>query len=112
MAEPTDGNVYVRLSLVRPKAGQEEKVAEILNDLVGFYAAQPGYLQGYTLETNAPGSEVGRLTMWKSEHDAEATASNQHVMAQRSELLRLVEGGSHIERSFSALRFRSPERAR
>jgi len=87
---------------VRPKSGQETKVAEILDDLVGFYAGQPGYLQGYTLVTTAPGSEVGRLTMWRSERDAEVTANNQHVMSQRSELMRLVEGSSHIERSFTA----------
>ncbi|HTE83693.1 MAG TPA: hypothetical protein VK821_03100 [Dehalococcoidia bacterium] len=109
MAEFNDGNVYVRLSLVRPKSGQEEKVSDILNDLVGFYAGQPGYLQGYTLVTTAPGSEVGRLTMWRSERDAETTASTQHVMAQRSELMRLVEGGSHIERSFTALPHLAPE---
>ena len=102
MAETAGENVYVRLSLVRPKTGQESRVSDILNDLVGFYANQPGYLQGYTLVTTAPGSEVGRLTLWRSEHDAEATASAQHVMSQRSELLRLVEGGSHIERSFTA----------
>lgn len=112
MAEPTDGNVYVRLSLVRPKSGQEERVSEILDDLVSFYSGQAGYLNGYTLETTAPGSEMGRLTMWRSEQDAEATAHNQHVMARRSELLRFVEGSSNIERSFTALRHRATESAR
>jgi heme-degrading monooxygenase HmoA len=102
MADTGSEQVYVRLSLVRPKPGQEARVTEILNDLLNVYASQPGYLQGYSLTSNDPGTEIGRLTMWRSEHDAEATANSQHVMAQRAELMRLVEGGSHVERSFLA----------
>jgi heme-degrading monooxygenase HmoA len=104
MAEARSAQVYVRLSLVVPKAGQAAAVAAILDDLLNVYAAQPGYIEGFALDSQLPGGEVGRLTFWRSEQDAEATAGNQHVMAQRAELLRLVEGESHIERSFFATR--------
>lgn len=104
MAEATSLPIYVRLSLVVPKPGQEARVAEILDDLLNVYAAQPGYLEGYTLGPQVPGGEVGRLTFWQHEDDAEATASVQHVMAQRAELLRLIESNSHVERSFLAER--------
>ncbi len=104
MAEATNTQVYVRLSLVVSKSGQEARVAEILDDLLNVYAAQPGYIEGYTLRPELRGGEVGRLTFWRSEDDAEATASNQHVMAQRAELLRLIENDSHVERSFLAER--------
>ncbi len=104
MADTTGAQVYVRLSLVVPRPGQEARVAEILDDLLTFYAAQPGYLEGYSLAPQRPGGEVGRLTLWRAEGDAEATAGHQHVMAQRAELLRVIEGDSHVERSFFAAR--------
>jgi hypothetical protein len=105
-------SVYVRLSLVRPKASQHDKVSEILDELVDFYSTQPGYLHGYTLTSNAPGYQFGRLTFWRSEHDAEATAGDQHVMARRSELLNLIDGRSHIERSYTAVPHKAKEHAR
>jgi heme-degrading monooxygenase HmoA len=105
MLDSGTDTVYVRLSLMRPKGGQEALVTEILNDLLGFYSSQPGYLEGYSLSSNDPGPEVGRVTLWRSEHDAEATASAQHVMSQRSELMRVVEPGTHLERSFTAERW-------
>jgi heme-degrading monooxygenase HmoA len=104
MAETMNAQVYVRLSLVVPKPGQDSQVAEILDDLLNVYAAQPGYIEGYTLSPQVRGGEVGRLSLWRAEDDAEATASNQHVMAQRAELLRLIESNSHVERSFFAER--------
>jgi hypothetical protein len=104
MADATNAQVYVRLSLVVPNPGQEARVSMILDDLLTFYAAQPGYLEGYSLDPQRPGGELGRLTFWRSEDDAEVTAGNQHVMAQRAELLRLIEGDSHVERSFLATR--------
>ena len=57
MADSTDGNVYVRLSLMRPKTGQEDQVSEILNKLVEFYSTRPGYLSGYTLVGTESSSE-------------------------------------------------------
>jgi heme-degrading monooxygenase HmoA len=111
MVDSGTGNVYVRLSLVRPRAGQEDLVANILNDLLNFYSSQPGYIEGYSLSSNDPGPEVGRLTLWRAEHDAEATASAQHVMSRRSELMRVIEGGSQIERSFIAHRWPATEAA-
>jgi hypothetical protein len=87
-----------------PKAGYESQVAAILDDLLGFYATQPGYIEGYSLLPQLPGGEMGRLTVWNAENDAEATAHHPHVMAQRSELLRIVADNSRIERSFEAER--------
>lgn len=102
MVDSAGGSIYVRLSLMRPKSGQEARVGEILNDLVQFYSEQPGYIEGYTLVAQESASEVGRLTLWRTERDAETTASNQHVMSQRSELMRVIESGSHLEKSFRA----------
>jgi len=102
MADLPEGNVYVRLSLMQPKSGQDAEVSKILNDLVIFFARQPGYIRGFTLTSPARDNQIGRLTFWESEHDAENTANTQHVLSLRAELLRLVETGSHLERSFVA----------
>jgi hypothetical protein len=112
VADSSKESVYVRLSLVRPRAGQKDRVSKILDELVDFYATQPGYLHGYTLVSNAPGYQFGRLTFWRSERDAEATAGDQHVMARRSELLELIDGRSHIERSYTAVPHPAPEPVR
>jgi hypothetical protein len=102
MADLPDGNIYVRLSLMQPKSGQEADVSQILTDLVAFYAQQPGYIRGFTLVSPARENQIGRLTFWLTEHDAENVAQTQHVLSLRAELLRLVESGSHLERSFVA----------
>jgi heme-degrading monooxygenase HmoA len=87
---------------MRPRHGEAAQVSQILNDLVSYFTSQPGCLDSYTLIPQEGGDEVGRLTLWRSEHDAEAVASTAHVMALRSELIRIVEAGSHLEKSFFA----------
>ena len=102
MVGSAGNNIYLRLSLMRPRSGEEAHVSEILDELARVYAAQPGYLEGYTLVASDPGQEVGRVGLWRSEADAEHAASLQHVMALRAELIRVVEPGSHLEKSFQA----------
>jgi hypothetical protein len=102
VADLPEGSVYVRLSLMQPKSGQEAEVSKILSDLVAFYAQQPGYIRGFTLVSPARESQIGRLTFWTAERDAENVANTQHVLALRAELLRHVEPGTDNERSFVA----------
>jgi hypothetical protein len=94
--------LYVRISLMRPHPGHERAVAEIIDDLVAFYAKQPGYVAGYKIGSADDIGEIGRITIWKSEQDAEAAAATTHVMSKRSELRDLVEGDFHRERSYFA----------
>ena len=96
------GNVYLRLSLMRPRAGEAAHVGEILDELARYYAGLPGFIEGFTLVESAKGEEVGRVGMWRSEADAEHAANQQHVMVLRAELMRVVEPGSHLEKSFTA----------
>lgn len=102
MVGSAGGNIYLRLSLMRAKPGEEAHVSEILDELIRFYSTRSGYVEGYTLVESDPGQEVGRLTLWRSEADAEHVASMDHVMALRAELIRVVEAGSHLEKSFRA----------
>lgn len=97
-----DTRVYVRLSLAQPKAGNEVEVARIEDDLMAFFAKQPGYLHGYQILGGDSQGRVGRLTLWASDQHADHAAQTDHVLAQRSELLMLIEEDTHVEDSWIA----------
>ena len=98
-----DNVVYVRLSLAKPRPGHETQVAKMDQDLMRFFATQPGYLHGYQITAgDSMAGRLGRLTLWRSEQDADRAAQTAHVLAVRSELLMLVEDGEHVEDSWVA----------
>ncbi|HEY7802798.1 MAG TPA: hypothetical protein VIE40_08995 [Dehalococcoidia bacterium] len=94
--------LYIRVSLMTPKADEAPAVARIMDELLGFYATQPGFLSGYKLRSADANQQIGRVTVWRAGEDADATAQHQHVLAQRSELTPLIEEHSHTEWSFDA----------
>ena len=105
MDYPADATFYVRLSLMHPKPGEDERVSRLMDDLLEFLATQPGYVRGYKLsgKPHDPQGRVGRLTVWSSEADANHAATTQHDLSVRSELMQLIEEGSHVERSYTAI---------
>lgn len=103
MDYPKEATFYVRLSLMNPKAGKEELVAGLMDSLLEFFSGQPGYARGYCLVDGDPQGRVGRITMWRSEEEADRAANTQHVLTVRSEIMQLVEDDSHVERSYTAL---------
>ena len=95
--------VYVRLSLVKPRAGNDERVGKMEDDLMRFLASQPGYLHGYRITGgDSEQGRLGRVTFWRSDHDADHAAQTDHVLAIRSELLLIIEDGEHVEGSWVA----------
>lgn len=94
--------LYVRISLMKPRPGHGHDVAAIMDDLVAFYRKQDGFVDGYKLMAADETGDIGRITVWKSEAAADATAQMDHVLSVRSTLTPLVEEGSHEERSFHA----------
>ena len=102
MDYPNDAIFYVRLSLMNPRPGEDERVSQIQDDLLDFFSSQPGYVRGYKVLSGDPQGRCGRLTVWKSEHEADNAANTQHVLAVRSRLLQLIEEDSHVERSYTA----------
>jgi len=96
--------MFIRVSYMHPKAGNEDRLREILQGLSAFYRTQPGYLSGYLLEPYASatdaGKRFGRVGLWEDEHAAERAAQDAHSMALRSELARIVEEDSHRELTF------------
>lgn len=93
---------YIRISLMTPKQDAEHEVAAIMDDLLAFYARQQGYVVGYKLLSADEDEQIGRVTIWTDEDAADATAQTRHVLSKRSELNRLIEEDSHVERSYTA----------
>ncbi len=104
MDYPAEARFYVRLYVMHPKPGQEERVSQILDDLLRFLPTQPGYVRGYKLsgEPHDPQGRVGRLIVWSSEADANHAATTQHDLSIRSELMQIIQEDSHVERSYTA----------
>lgn len=91
---------YVRISILQAKSGQEDRVRDLLDRLVGFYATQPGYVSGYRLSHADQPGRFGRIGVWQSEQDAIRAAQDMHDLALRSELNPAVVENSHEEWSF------------
>ena len=99
---PAEATFYIRLSLMDPKPGKDDLVSGLMDNLLQFFSTQPGYVRGYKLISGDPQGRIGRLGVWRSEHDADAAAQSAHVLSVRSELMGLIEEDSHIERSYTA----------
>ncbi len=103
MDYPAEATFYIRLSLMNPKPGEEKLVAGLMDNLLEFFAGQPGYVRGYALLDGDPQGRVGRITLWESEEQADHAANTQHVLTVRAEIMQRIEEDSHIERSYTAL---------
>lgn len=90
---------YIRVSLMQPKRGQEERVRGLLDELVTYYEAMEGYVTGYRLSHDDTG-RVGRIGIWDRAESAEHAATTDHDMALRAQLNMAVQDGSHEELSF------------
>ena len=99
---------YIRLSVMKPVPGTDEKVAGILDELLAYFAKQPGYITGYRIVEPIEGGEVGRITIWDSAEMADQAASADHVMAIRSQLHLIIEAG-HQERGFAVPTMSTPQ---
>lgn len=94
--------LHVRLSLMTPKPGEAEAVASVMDDLLRFFARQPGFVRGYRLQSADDTRDLGRVTIWQSKEAADAVAQLNHVMSRRAALMALLKDGSDLERSFHA----------
>ena len=78
----------LRVTVVRPKRGQQATVASELNDLAAFLSRQKGFIEGYQLKE---GDLLGRITVWEDKDSADHAASTDHVMAVRARLHRACQ---------------------
>jgi quinol monooxygenase YgiN len=90
---------YIRLSIAKPRRGQEARLEELMRKLDATLKSQPGVITSYVLKPHDDSGEIARIAVYENEHVAEAAANNQSVMAIRSEIHLASEPG-HVERAF------------
>lgn len=100
---------FVRYSAMTPRAGQAARVRELVDQLLEFQRTRDGFITGYRLDPEEGGesSVIGRLTVWESEADANATAMEAHDLTLRAELMQAIDQNTHEERAFNAEAFES-----
>jgi len=90
---------YVRLSVVKPRPGSEERTLKLLKALSAATAGSSGWLEDYVLQPHDDSGEIARISIYADESDAEREAATPSVLSLRSELHLVIEPG-HRERAF------------
>jgi hypothetical protein len=91
----------VRFSLYRPLPGRRAEMERLLDSLEDWLSKQEGYLLGFRFAATDASGDIGRIGIWRSLADADHAADQEHTLAIRAELLRLIDdNGTHIERIF------------
>lgn len=85
---------YVRMSVAKPRRGEEARVEEIFERINTEAAKNDGCLETYLLHPHDDSGEVARMAIYTDEDAAEAAASNDAVLALRSEMHLLVAAGA------------------
>lgn len=98
---------FVRVSLLVPTAANAEEISRIQKELVSYFAGKEGFIDGYYLEAADDSGVVGRVTVWDSAEHAARAATDDHVLAQRSTLLLLMEH-QIVAQGFHATRINKP----
>lgn len=90
---------YIRLSIMRARPGEAERMEEFMRKLAALALEQEGCIESYTMKPHDDSGEIARLAIYRDESAAEQSANSAAVMALRSEIHLLTEPG-HIERAF------------
>ena len=77
---------YVRISIARPRRGEEARLEDVMRKLALFAGQQPGCRESYLLRPNDDSGEIARIAIYADEASAEQAASSQTVMSLRSEM--------------------------
>lgn len=93
---------YIRLSIAKPRKGEEQRLEELMRKLSTATEGQEGFVESYLLRPHDDSGEIARITIYRDESSAEHAANNQSVMALRSELHLVAEPG-HVERAFFSI---------
>jgi hypothetical protein len=101
---------YVRLTLLRPRPGFEDELAQVLEDLDAALSDSPGLLFSFVL--NQGNGRLGRVSLWLSKDEANREAASERILSLRSRLrylsaeteeaLLLVESG-YVPAGFGSL---------
>ncbi len=93
---------YIRVSIAKPRKGQEARLEELMRKLEAIIRQQPGCTASYLLKPHDDSGEIARIAIYDNEDVAEHAANINDVMAIRSEIHLASEPG-HVERAFFTL---------
>lgn len=94
---------YIRISITKPRKGQEAHLEEVMRQLGDAIKAAPGCRDSWVLKPHDNSGEIVRISIYEDEAAAEAAANNDHVMALRSEVQFAAEEKGHVERAFFSI---------
>lgn len=78
---------YIRISISTPKEGSRDRVLELEDRLLASFKDHDGFRSAYRLTSS---TQVGRVSIWDAEANADAAANSQHTLSLRSELMPLL----------------------
>jgi quinol monooxygenase YgiN len=93
---------YIRLSITKPRKGEDARLEQLMRRLTELAGEQEGCTASYLLRPHDDSGEIARIAVYANEAAAEQAANNQSVMAIRSEIHLITEPG-HTERAFFAI---------
>lgn len=93
---------YIRLSIAKPRRGQEKRLAELMEEVAKAATSQPGCRESYLLEPHDDSGEIVRISIYEDEASADHAANNAHMMSLRSEI-NLASEAPHEERAFASI---------
>ncbi len=93
---------YIRLSIAKPRRGEEARLEEVMRKLSDLSASQEGCVESYVLRPHDDSGEIARIAVYSDEVTAEHLANSQSFLSLRSELHLIAEPGQ-VERAFFSI---------
>ena len=93
---------YVRVSIAKPRKGEEARLEELMRKLNDLSAQQAGCINSWVLRPHDSSGEIARIAVYENEQTAESAANSTSFMSLRSEIHLITEPG-HTERAFFSI---------
>ena len=72
------------------------QVERLLDQLEEHLSALPGYIMGFRFAGHEDADQLGRISLWRTQQEADHAANLTHTLALRSDIHRLIDPG-HLE---------------
>ena len=77
---------YIRVTLAKPRPERVAEVRRHYEEIVRHTSTLPGFISGWVLLPHDTSGEVGRMTMWQSQADANNAANDAHTLSLHAEV--------------------------
>jgi hypothetical protein len=91
-----------------PIPGREQQVAQLLDSYLEWLVNCEGFMLGLNLEPGKESQAIVRVVVWENSSVADATATSDHALAIRSQLIGLALDQVIHEEEFSVRLFKAP----